>query len=122
MIDKALKSVFSVVAEEAASNRAFARNIEDVMIKYGQDLARKRELEEQVQRFNPFVEFKSAGADGLEAALKNRSVAALRQIVDRHNVDPANTLGPRPARAKLVSAIVAAAEKRAARDAKLFEY
>lgn len=122
MIDKALKSVFSVVAEEAANNRTFAKNIEDALIKYGQDLARKRELEEQVERFNPYVEFKSAGVTGLETALKNRSVAALKQIVQRHNVDPANTLGPRPARAKLVAAIVAAAEKRAARDAKLFEY
>lgn len=122
MIDKALKNLFGVVAEEAGANRAFGRKLEDALIKFGADLHKQREIEEQIESFSPFVEFKQLGADGLTGTLKNRSVAALKQIVARHNVDPAGALGGRPSRADLVTAIVNAAEKRAKRDARLFEY
>lgn len=122
MIEKTLKSMFAIIAEEAGNNRAFGRKIEDELLKQAKELEKARELEAQISSFNPNVVFKEAGADGLKTALKNRSVAALKQIVERHNIDPSNQLGSRPTRSKIVEIILNAAAKRAKRDAKLFEY
>ncbi|ACT59534.1 hypothetical protein [Hirschia baltica] len=122
MIEKSLKSLFGIVADEAARNRAFARKLEDEILKQAKDVTKARELEEQVTGFNPNVVFKEAGAEGLKFALKNRSIAALKKIVERHNIDPSNQLGSRPTRGKIVEIILIAADKRAKRDAKLFEY
>lgn len=122
MIEKTLKSLMAIIAEEAGSNRAFGRKIEDEILRQAQDLAKARELEEQISGFNPNVVFKEDGADGLRAALKNRSVSALKQIVERHNIDPSKQLSGRASRTKIVEAIINAAEKRAKRDAKLFDY
>ena len=122
MIEKTLKSLMAIVAEEAASNRVFARKLEDELIKQARDLTKARELEEQLSGFNPNVVYKESGQEGLKQALKNRSVAALKRIVARHNLDPSNQLGGRPTRVKIVEIILIAAEKRAKRDAKLFDY
>ncbi len=122
MSDKTLKSIFGVIAEEAKTNRNFARKIEDEILKQANDLAKQRELEEQITEFNPNVVYKKTGEDGLKTALKNRSIAALKQIVKRHNIDPSNQLGARPTRGKIVELILISAEKRAKRDAKLFDY
>ncbi|WP_018996241.1 hypothetical protein [Hirschia maritima] len=122
MMEKTLKSLMAIVAEEVGNNRVFARKLEDELIKQANDLTKARELEEQISGFNPNVVFKESGEDGLKQALKNRSVAALKQIVARHNLDPSNQLGGRVTRGKIVEIILIAAEKRAKRDAKLFDY
>ncbi|MFC7290723.1 hypothetical protein [Hirschia litorea] len=122
MIEKTLKSIWGVIADEASSNRSFARKIEDEILKQAKELAKQRELEEQITEFNPNVVYKQSGESGLKAALKNRSIAALKQIVKRHNIDPSNQLGGRPTRGKIVELILFSAEKRAKRDAKLFDY
>ena len=85
-------------------------------------MEKARELEQQVAEFSPFVTFKEDGAEALDNALKNKSLAALKKIIQRHNIDPANNLSGRPTRARLIAAIIEGAEKRAKRDAKLFDY
>ncbi len=122
MIEKSLNQLFSVVSEEAGRNRQFADNLETAVLKMAESLGKSREIDQQVREFNPFLTFKEGGAEAIELALKNRSQAVLRQMVLRHNADPSGTLGARPRKQDLITALVSLAENRAKRDARLFEY
>jgi hypothetical protein len=121
MIDRALSSMFKVVTDEAAANPAFAKKIEDVVAKFGQELAEKRLAERNIDGFHPLVEYKRDTA-GFEARLAKFDAKELRAIVERHHLDPANTLKGKGAKKALVTLILDVARKRAERDAKLFEY
>lgn len=122
MIDKALSGVFKVVTEEAVNNPAFGRKVEDVLAKFGQELAEKRLAERNTENFLPFVEYKKTTPEEFEARLLRFDVKELRVIVQKHHLDPANTLKGKGAKKALAAHILEAAKKRAERDAKLFEY
>lgn len=121
MIDRALSNMFKVVTEEAASNPAFGKKMEDALAKFGQELAEKRLAERNVENFHPHVEYKK-DAPGFEARLAKFDAKELRVLVDRHHLDPAATLKGKGAKKVLVAHILEAAKKRAERDAKLFDY
>lgn len=122
MIEKSLNQLFAVVSAEAGRNRQFADRLEDAVLSMADSLSKSREIDEQVRQFNPFQVFNQEGATGIEAALKNRSYIVLRQMVERHNADPSGQLGSKPRKSDLIASLVAVAEKRAARDARLFQY
>ncbi len=122
MIDRALSSLFKVVTDEAANNPAFGKKLEDSLAKFGQDLAERRMAERNVGEFHPFIEFKKGTPEEFEARLAKFDVKELRVVIEKHHLDPANLLKGRGTKKILVAQILAAAAKRAERDAKLFEY
>jgi hypothetical protein len=122
MIDKALSSLFKVVTEEAASNPAFGRKLEDSLAKFGQDLAERRMAERNVEGFHPFVAFKKMTPEEFEARLAKFDTKELRVIIDRNGLDPASTLKGKGTKKVLATHVLEVARKRAERDAKLFEY
>lgn len=121
MIDRALSNMFKVVTEEASTNPAFGKKLEDALAKFGQELAEKRMAERNIENFHPLVEYKKDTA-GFEARLAKFDAKELRALIDRHHLDPASTLKGKGAKKVLAAHIVEAARKRAERDAKLFEY
>ena len=122
MIDKTLAGLFKTITEEAAANPAFGKKLEDQLAKFGQELAERRLAEKKVADFHPFIEFKKGAPEDFEARLARFDVKELRILIDKHRLDPANTLKGKSAKKALVAHILAAAAKRADRDAKLFEY
>lgn len=122
MIDKTLSGMFKVISDEAAANPAFGKKLEDQLAKFGQDLAERRLAEKNVGNFHPFIEFKKGTPEEFEAKLSKFGAAELRIIIDKHHLDPANTLKGKGAKKALIAQIVSAARKRSERDAKLFEY
>ncbi len=121
MIDRALSNMFKVVTEEASANPAFGKKLEDVMAKFGQELAEKRMAERNIDGFLPLVEYKRDAA-AFEVRLATFDAKELRAIVERHHLDPANVLKGKGAKKALIAHVLEAARKRAERDAKLFEY
>ena len=122
MIDRALSSLFKVVTDEAVNNPAFGRRLEESFAKFGQELAERRLAERNVGEFHPFIEFRKGSPEDFEARLMKFDVKELRVIVQKHHLDPANSLKGRGAKKALVVHILEAARKRSERDAKLFEY
>lgn len=122
MIDKTLSGLFRVVTEEAAHNPAFAQKLEDALGEFAEAWVEKRKAEREVADFHPFIEFRKSSAETFRARLDAFGPAELRLIVEKHHLDPARTLKPRASKKALADLICAAAEKRAVRDAKLFEY
>lgn len=122
MIDRALAGVFKVVTDEAAANPAFGKRMEDVLAKFAKDYAERQLAERKVGEFHPFIEFKKGTPEDFLARLGKFDAQELRVIVDRHHLDPAQTLKGKVSRKKLAEHILAAAQKRSQRDAKLFEY
>lgn len=122
MIDRALSSLFKVVTDEAVNNPAFGKRLEESLAKFGQDLAERRLAERNVGEFHPFIEYRKGSPEEFEARLAKFDVKELRVIVQKHHLDPANTLKGKGAKKALVAHILEAARKRAERDAKLFEY
>ena len=122
MIDKALGDVFKVVTAEAAANPAFARRIEDALGKFAEKYVEKRRVESAVENFHPFIAFRNATPEAFRKQLATFSAPELRMVVAKHHLDPATVLKPRATKKVLVEHIAVAAEKRAARDSKLFEY
>jgi hypothetical protein len=121
MIDRALSNMFKVVTDEAAANPAFGKKLEDVMAKFGQDLAEKRMAERSIEGFLPLVEYKKDPV-AFEERLSKFDAKELRALVDKHHLDPANVLKGKGAKKALAAHVLEAAKKRAERDAKLFEY
>ncbi len=121
MIDKALSSMFKVVTEEAANNPAFGKKLEESLAKFGQDLAERRLAERSIEGFHPHIEYKKSAAE-FGARLAKFDATELRVLIERHGLDPANTLKGKGARKVLAAHVLAAVQKRAERDAKLFEY
>lgn len=122
MIDKTLSGMFKVVTDEAANNPAFGRKLEDALAKFGQELAERRMAERSVEGFHPFIEFKKGTPEEFEARLMRFDAKELRVLVQKHGLDPANTLKGKGAKKALVVHVLEVAKKRAERDAKLFEY
>ncbi len=122
MIDKTLSAMFKVVTEEAVNNPAFGKRLEDSLAKFGQELADKRLAERNVGDFHPFIEYKKGSPEEFDARLAKFGAKELRVIVDKHGLDPANTLKGKGTKKALAAHIAAAAKKRHDRDAKLFEY
>lgn len=122
MIDKTLSSMFKVVTDEAVNNPAFGKRLEESLAKFGQELAERRLAERNVGEFHPFIEYRKGSPEEFEARLAKFDVKELRVIVQKHHLDPANTLKGKGAKKALVAHILEAARKRAERDAKLFEY
>ncbi len=122
MIEKALGGVFKVVTEEAAANPAFAQRIEGALGKFAESYVEKRRVESEIADFHPFIEFKKDTPEAFRKRLAGFGVAELRLVVAKHNLDPSSALKARAAKKVLVEHIAKAAEKRAERDAKLFEY
>ena len=122
MIDKTLAGLFRVVTEEAAQNPAFAQKLEDALGGFAEAFVERRKAERQVADFHPFIEFRKTTPEAFRARLEGFGVAELRLIVERHHLDPAKTLKPKAAKKAIVELICTAAQKRAIRDAKLFEY
>ena len=120
MIDRALSNMFKVVTDEVAANPAFGKKIEDVMAKFGQELAEKRTAERSIEGFLPLVEYKRDAA-AFEVRLAKFDAKELRALVDRHHLDPANVLKGKGTKKVLAAHVLEAAKKRAERDAKLFE-
>ncbi|MEM6626909.1 MAG: hypothetical protein AAF719_09425 [Pseudomonadota bacterium] len=121
-MEKALKKLFAVITEEAASNVAFSRKLEDAMGAFAETYQKDRKIEREIEGFNPLVALKALGAESFHKRVGGMSAPALKLLIQKHNLDPSGALQGRASKAKLVDAIVGAAEKRAARDAKLFEY
>ncbi len=122
MIDKALSGLFRVVTEEAAQNPAFAQKLEDALGEFAEGYVERHKVERQVADFHPFIEFRKMTPEAFRSRLEAFGGAELRLIVEKHHLDPAKTLKAKAAKKALVDLICAAAEKRAVRDAKLFEY
>jgi hypothetical protein len=122
MIEKALGGVFKIVTEEAASNRAFAAKLEGALAKFAEDFVEARKTEAAVENFHPFIAFGKDGPEAFRKRLNGFSAPELRLVVKQHGLDPAGALPAKAAKKALVEHVFAAAEKRAARDAKLFEY
>lgn len=76
---------------------------------------------EQRLSLNPAGLYKRAGEDALTEALAALDLAALRALLDEHNLDPSGVAGSLGAD-ELVAHIVAQAKKRAERDDKMFDY
>jgi hypothetical protein len=121
MIDKTLAGVFKVVTDEAAANPAFGKRMEDVLAKFAKDYAEKQVAERRIGDFHPFIEYRK-GAEAFEAQLAKFDAKELRAIIDRHKLDPAQSLKGKASKKALASHIVEVARKRSERDAKLFEY
>lgn len=122
MIDKALGSVFKVVTEEAAANPAFGKRMEEALAKFAVDYVERQRAERRVGEFHPLVEFRRGTLEEFEARLGAFDATALRIIIQKHHLDPANTLKGKASKKALAAHILAMARKRAERDAKLFEY
>ena len=122
MIDKALGSLFKVVTEEAAANPAFAQRLEDSLAKFAEDHVAARRAGARIGDFHPFIEFRKGTPEDFRKRLGGFDATELRMIVGKHHLDPAGVLKPRASRKALVEHLFAAAQKRAERDAKLFEY
>ena len=122
MIDKTLTGLFKTITDEAASNPAFSKKLEDQLAKFGKDLAERRRAEKKVGDFHPFIEFKKGAPSDFEAKLSKFDAKELRVIIDKHHLDPANLLKGKGVKKALITHILTAAAKRADRDAKLFEY
>ena len=122
MIDKALAGVFKVVTEEAAANPAFGKRMEDVLARFAKEHAEKQLAERRIGEFHPLLEFRKGTPEEFEARLLKFDARELRAIVQKHHLDPAQSLKGRAAKKVLAAHILQAASKRAERDAKLFEY
>lgn len=122
MIDKALAAVFKVVTEEAAANPAFGKRMEEALAKFAVDYVESRRAERRIGEFHPLVEYRKGTPEEFEARLAAFDATELRMIIRKHHLDPANTLKGKAAKKALAAHILAAARKRAERDAKLFEY
>jgi hypothetical protein len=122
MIDKALASVFKVVTDEAANNPAFGKRVEEALGKFAVDYVERRRAERRIGEFHPLVEFRKGTPEEFEARLAVFDATELKMIIQKHHLDPANTLKGKGAKKALAAHILAAAKKRAERDAKLFEY
>ena len=92
MIEKTLAGMFKVVTDEAATNPAFGRKLEDQLAKFGQDLAERRLAEKNVGEFHPLIEYKKGTPQEFETRLMKFDAKELRVIIDRHHLDPAATL------------------------------
>jgi hypothetical protein len=113
--------MFKVVTEEAANNPAFGKRLEDALAKFGQELAERRIAERSVEGFHPHIAYKKNPQE-FASRLEKFDAKELRVVIDRHGLDPAATLKGKAAKKVLAAHILAAAQKRAERDAKLFEY
>jgi hypothetical protein len=122
MIERALANIFKVVTEEAASNPAFGKRLEESLAKFARDHADRRLAENRVGDFHPLLEFRKTSPAEFEARLMKFDAQELRIIVEKHHLDPAQSLKGKTSKKILVAHILAAAQKRAERDAKLFEY
>jgi hypothetical protein len=122
MIDKALTSVFKVVTEEAAANPAFGKRLEESLAKFAVDYVERQRAERRIGEFHPLVEFRKGTPEEFDARLAAFDATELRIIIQKHHLDPANTLKGKASKKALAGCIAAAARKRAERDAKLFEY
>jgi hypothetical protein len=122
MIDKALASVFKVVTEEASANPAFGKRMEEALAKFAVDYVERQRAERRIGEFHPLVEYRKGAPEEFEARLAAFDATELRIIVQKHHLDPANTLKGKGTKKALAALVLAAARKRAERDAKLFEY
>jgi hypothetical protein len=122
MIDKALAGVFKVVTEEAAANPAFGKRMEDVLARFAKEHAEKQLAERRIGEFHPLLEFRKGTPEEFEARLLKFDARELRAIVQKHHLDPAQSLKGRATKKVLAAHILQAASKRAERDARLFEY
>ena len=102
MIDRALSNMFKVVTDEAAANPAFGKKLEDVMAKFGQDLAEKRMAERSIEGFLPLVEYKKDPGE-FEARLAKFDAKELRAVIAKHHLDPANVLKGKGAKKALAA-------------------
>jgi hypothetical protein len=122
MIEKTLSGLFKVVSEEAATNAAFASKLEGSLAKFAEDFQASRRVEAAVGDFHPFIEFKKGTPEEFKARLAKFGAPELRLIVKNHGLDAAGELPAKAAKKALVEHVFTAAQKRAERDRKLFEY
>jgi hypothetical protein len=122
MIDKALTGLFKVVSDEAATNAAFARKLEDALAKFAEDYVETRAAERRVGDFHPFIEYRKGAPEEFRARLMRFDAKDLKLVIAKYNLDSAGVLKGKGAKKALVEHIFAAAQKRTERDAKLFEY
>jgi hypothetical protein len=122
MIDKALGSVFKVVTEEVSANPAFGKRMEEALAKFAVDYVDRQRAERRIGEFHPLVEFRKGTPEEFEARLAGFDATELRIIIQKHHLDPANTLKGKASKKALAARIAEAARKRSERDAKLFEY
>jgi hypothetical protein len=122
MIDRALAGVFKVVTDEAATNTAFARKLEDSLAKFADDYVDARAAERRVGDFHPFIEYRKGTPDEFRARLSKFDAKELKLVIGKYNLDSAGVLKGKGAKKALVEHIFTAAQKRTERDAKLFEY
>jgi hypothetical protein len=122
MIEKALSGIFKVVTDEASANPAFGKRLEDVLAKFAREYAEKQLAERRIGDFHPFIEFRKGTPQEFEARLLKFDAKELRAIVEKHHLDPAQSLKGKTPKKALAAHIVQTARKRSERDAKLFEY
>lgn len=122
MIDKALAGLFKVVSDEAASNPAFARKLEEALGKFAEDYVSTQQARRRIGDFHPFIEYRKGTPEAFRARLAKFDAKDLKLIVDKHRLDPAGALKSKTSKKALVEHVFLAAQKRTERDAKLFEY
>ena len=122
MIEKALSGLFKTISEEAEANPAFARRLETSLAKFAEDYVEARRAEHRVGDFHPHIEYKKAGAEALRARLAKFDAKELKLVIEKHNLDPSGALKAKTSKKALAEHVLSAAQKRAERDARLFEY
>ena len=122
MMQQALNSFFGVITSEAGRNPGFATELQSAILKMSDQIDKSNLVQNQAREMNPFALFKTDGRDGMEKALNGQKVDVLRTMVKLHNADPAGLLGNKGKKGELVEAMVKLAERRAERDARLFNY
>ena len=109
-------------ADEAAANPGFAKKLEDSLSKFAEGHVEAKRAQHRVGDFHPFIELKKLGADDFRARLAQFDAKELKVVIEKYNLDPAGSLKGKAAKKALAEHVFAAAQKRAERDAKLFEY
>lgn len=122
MIEKALPGLFRAISDEAASNPAFARRLEESLAKFAEEFGQSRLAEQAIASFHPLIEYKKATPEAFLVRLLKFDARELRLLVEKHNLDPSGSLKPKSPKKALAEHVLAAAARRAERDARLFEY
>ena len=107
MIDKALAGLFKAVSDEAASNPAFARKLEESLAKFAEDYVETRAAERRVGDFHPFIEYRKGTPDEFRARLSRFDVKELKLVIGKYNLDSASVLKGKGAKKALVEHILA---------------
>lgn len=135
-VTKKLRRLFVEIRREAKRNPEFAARLDEALSSFASsddalemvlpsaspaEPAPAAKAGGEAITINPMVVARSAGAQALRSALDDFNEPALRGLIEEHNLDPAGETSALAAD-DLIAHIVLVAERRLARDQKLFDY